>query len=59
MKSLPSINFLKKKYNLNNKDLIKIFHKCVHYYLSEEEFEKFVIEFYMIEEEKRNKKLQL
>ena len=38
MNRLPSIENLKKKYNLTNKELIKILRKCVYHYLSEEEF---------------------
>jgi len=42
MKSLPSIKKLKKKYKLSNKEMIKVFHRCVRYHLSEEEFCNFV-----------------
>lgn len=44
MNRLSSIDKLKKKYNLTNKQLLIILRKCVYHYLSEEEFVIFVPE---------------
>ena len=43
MKRLPPINELKKKYKLTNNELMKSMHKCLKYYLSEDELENFLI----------------
>jgi len=59
MKQLPPINHLKKTYGLNTQELLRVLHKCVHYYLSEEEYQKFVEELYSKREAKINKKLQV
>ena len=59
MKQLPPINHLKKTYGLNSQELLGVLHKCVHYYLSEEEFQKFVDELYSKREARINKKLQV
>lgn len=59
MKSLSPIKKLKKIYHLTSPELLKILHKCVHYYLSEEEFQKFVNELYAKREARINKKLQV
>ena len=59
MKQLPPINKLKKVYHLTTLELLKVLHKCVHYYLSEEEFQKFANELYIKRETKINKNLQV
>jgi len=59
MRKLQSINKLKKTYHLTTHELMVILHKCVHYYLSEEELQKFVDELYAKREAKINKKLQV
>ena len=59
MKQLPPINHLKKTYGLNAQELLMVLHKCVHYYLSEEEFQKFVDELYSKREARINKRLQV
>ena len=59
MKQLQSIKKLLKEYHLTKPELLGVLHKCVHYYLSEEEFQKFVNELYSKREAKINKKLQV
>jgi len=59
MRHLPPIKHLKKTYGLTSPELLKILHKCVHYYLSEEEFQKFVNELYLKREARINKRLQV
>ncbi len=59
MKQLYSIKKLLKDYVLTKPELLKVLYQCVHYYLSEEEFQKFVHELYFKKEAKINKKLQV
>ena len=59
MRQLPSIKKLLKDYHLTKPELLAVLHRCVHYYLSEEEFQKFVNELYLKKEAKINKKLQV
>ena len=44
---------------LSQDDLFKIFYDCLKYYLSEEELNIFILEYYMKKEEKINKRLQV
>ena len=46
------------KYNLSEKELFKIMHSCINYYLSEDELYKFILEYYMKKEMRINKRLQ-
>ena len=59
MKQLSSIKKLLKEYGLTKPELLKILHQGVHYYLSEEELQKFIKELYFKKEAKINKKLQV
>jgi len=59
MRQLQSIKKLLKDYHLTKPELLIVLHKCVHYYLSEEEFQKFVNELYLKREAKINRKLQM
>lgn len=58
MKPLSSNNFLMRKYGLKEKQLLKIMNECITWYLSEEELYKFILEFYMKEEMKLNRRNQ-
>ena len=44
---------------LSQEDLFKILYGCLKYYLSEEEINRFILEYYMKKEEKINKRLQV
>ncbi|KKN44963.1 hypothetical protein LCGC14_0687840 [marine sediment metagenome] len=44
---------------LSQEQLSKILYDCLKYYLSEEELEIFILEYYMKKEEKINKRLQV
>ena len=44
------------EYCLDEKELMKIMHECVGYYLSEDELYNFILEFYMKKEMKINKR---
>ena len=59
MKQLNSIKNLKKEYNLTTPELLKVLHGCVKYYLSEEEFSRFVYELFKGKEVRINKRLQV
>lgn len=59
MRQLPSVKRLLKDYHLTMPELLKILQRCVHYYLSEEEFQKFVNELYFKREARINKRLQV
>jgi len=41
MSSLSTIPVLKKKYKLTDKELLKSMHKCIKYFLSEDELNNF------------------
>lgn len=58
MKSLPPNKLLMRKYGLKEKQLLKIMNECIRWYLSEEELYKFILEFYMKEESKINRRNQ-
>ena len=58
MRTLPTNKILMKKYCLNKEELFKILNECVNYYLSEEELEKFILEYYMKLEMRLNKRYQ-
>jgi len=59
MRQLQSIKKLLKEYHLTKPELLKVLWQCVHYYLSEEEFQKFVNELYSKREASINRKLQV
>ena len=58
MRSVPSNKILMQKYKLSEEQLFKILNKCVNYYLSEEELERFIEEYYFKLEMKYNKRHQ-
>ena len=58
MKTLQSNNFLMKKYCLTEKQLLDIMHACIKAFLSEEELQEFIWEFYQKEEMKLNYRKQ-
>lgn len=58
MKSLPSNKIMMKKYNLTEKELFKIMNDCIRFFLSEDELENFIYEYYMKKEENLNLKYQ-
>jgi hypothetical protein len=56
MKQLQSNKKLMQKYRLSEEELFKIMNKCIHYYLSEEELHKFIMEDTFKKENKLNKR---
>ncbi len=58
MKSLPSDKSLMKKYRLTEEQLMKIMHTCIRAFLSEDELEEFVYEYYFKLEMRLNKRFQ-
>ena len=58
MKPLPSNKKLMQIYGVSEEQLFKIMNDCIRYYLSEEELYKFILEFYMKEEMKLNRRYQ-
>ncbi len=58
MKQLPSNKFLMKKYRLTEEQLFSIMHSCVSYFLSEDELEEFIYEYYHKLEMRLNKRYQ-
>ena len=45
------------KYRLSEEELLKIMNKCIHYYLSEEELHKFILEDNMAKEMRINRRM--
>ena len=58
MKTLQSNKLLMKKYCLTEKQLLDIMHACIKAFLSEEELQEFIWEFYQKEEMRLNKRAQ-
>ena len=58
MRSVPSNKKLMQKYRLSEERLFKIMNKCLNYYLSEEELERFIYEYYFQLEMRLNKRHQ-
>ncbi len=58
MRVLPSIKRLLKDYRLSDEELLKIMHTCLKYYLSEEELQIFIYEYYHKLEMRLNKRHQ-
>ena len=58
MKPLPSDKFLIKKYGLTEEQLMKIMHACIRAFLSEEELEEFIYEYYYKLEMRLNRRYQ-
>ena len=58
MKRLPSNNILMREYGLTEDELFDIMNKCLNYYLSEEELEVFINEYYYKLEMRLNKRYQ-
>jgi len=56
MKQLPSNKKIMQFYNLSEEELFKIMNQCIKYYLSEEELYKFILEYYMMKENKLNRR---
>lgn len=59
MKSLPSNKILLREYCLSKDELFQIMNNCISYFLSEEELQRFIFEYYEVLEKKINKKYQL
>jgi hypothetical protein len=53
---MKSIKKLMKEYNLTKEELFNLMHKCLRYYLSEWELYQFILEYYMREEMRINKR---
>lgn len=58
MKTLQSNKWLMREYCLNKEQLLNIMHACIKSFLSEEELQEFIYEFYQKEEMKLNKRYQ-
>ena len=58
MKPLPSNKLLMERYRLSEERLLILMHKCINYYLSEEELYKFIEEYYFKLENRYNKRYQ-
>ncbi len=58
MRAVPTNKILMKKYRLDQETLLNILNKCLNYYLSEEELELFILEYYFKLETRYNKRHQ-
>ena len=58
MRSIPSNKILMHDYRLSDKILMEILNKCIKYYLSMEELEKFIYLYYFKLEMRLNKRHQ-
>ncbi len=58
MKNIQTNKSIMKDYNLDEEELLKIFNECLNYYLSLEELEPFIFEYYTKLEMRLNKKHQ-
>ncbi len=56
MKSLPSNKLLMNKYYLTEEQLLNIMHACIQAFLSEEELQEFIWEFYFKQEMRLNRR---
>ena len=56
MRKVPTNKILMKKYGLSKDKLFEIMNECLNYYLSEEELEVFINEYYFKLEKRRNKR---
>ena len=58
MKQLSSNKILMRDFELSKDALLDILNNCVKYYLSEEELERFILDYYMKLEWRLNKRYQ-
>ena len=58
MRSVPTNKILMRDYALNQDQLFKIINQCLNYYLSEEELQDFIYEYYFKLEMRLNKRHQ-
>jgi len=58
MRSVPTNKILMRDYALNQDQLFKIINQCLNYYLSEEELQDFIYEYYLKLELRLNKRYQ-
>ncbi len=56
---MKSVKKLMQENKLSKDELLKIFHSCISYYLSEDELDEFIFEYYSKMEDKINKRLQV
>ena len=58
MRSVPTNKILMRDYRLSQDQLFKIMNQCLNYYLSEEELQDFIYEYYLKLELRLNKRYQ-
>ncbi len=56
---MKSLKKLMKENRLSQDELFKILYGCLKYYLSEDELNVFILQYYMKKEERINKRLQV
>jgi len=56
---MKTMKKLMQENKLSQDELLKIYHDCINYYLSDDELDEFILKHYYKLEDKKNKRLQV